>query len=167
MVNKSTEDKQQIVSQIMQELQKELDKPNVEVIKNRERASSNPTFNTRMETSKLFKNLSSEDKKVAKHLSDMGFSLSRVTRAIRDFKGQDKKSVVEYLLAIQFLVDSNISEDDAIKALSLTQYDKHKAKLYYESLRTLRDLGFPEDKASAALLKCNIDRDSALDILIA
>ena len=97
----------------------------------------------------------------------MGFSLSRVTRAIRDLNGQDNKKIVEYLLAIQSLEDLGMTEDAAVKALALTQYDQQKAKVYYESLCTLRDLGFPEDKASMALLKCNIDRDSALELLIA
>ena len=33
-------------------------------------------------------------------------------------------------------------------------------------LSELLDLGFPEDKVSSALVKCNNDRDKALDILI-
>lgn len=118
-------------------------------------------------STKLLSNLSKEDKNLVKDLCDMGFSQSRVVRAIRDFKGQDNKNTVEYLLAIQSLEDVGMTEDEAVKALQLTQYDKHKAKVYYESLCVLRDLGFPEDKASKALLKCNIDRDSALDLLIA
>lgn len=111
--------------------------------------------------------LSLEDQNLAKRLSDMGFSLSRVARVIQDFEGQDDKKFVEYLLAIQSLEDLGMSEDAAVKTLELFQYDQHKAKVYYESLCTLRDLGFPEDQASMALLKCNIDRDSALDLLIA
>lgn len=124
-------------------------------------------MNNPQEVSSTLAGLSLEDQKLAKRLSDMGFPLSRVARAIRDLEGQDNKKIVEYLLAIQSLEDFGMSEDAAVKALALTQYDQHKAKVYYESLCTLRDLGFPEDKASMALLKCNIDRDSALDLLIA
>lgn len=111
--------------------------------------------------------LTEEDQKLARHLSDMGFPLSRAARAVRDLGGEDNKKVVEYLLAVQSLEEIGMSGDDAEKALALTQYDQNKARIYYESLCTLRDLGFPEDKASVALLKCNIDRDRALDLLIA
>lgn len=111
--------------------------------------------------------LTEEDQNLARHLSDMGFPLSRAARAIRDLGGEDNKKIVEYLLAVQSLEENGISGDDAEKALALTQYDQNKARIYYESLCTLRDLGFPEDEASVALLKCNIDRDRALDLLIA
>lgn len=97
----------------------------------------------------------------------MGFPLSRAARAIRDLGGQDNKKIVEYLLAVQSLEETGISGEDAEKALALTEYNQKKAKAYYENLCTLRDLGFSEEEASAALLKCNIDRDRALDFLIA
>lgn len=111
--------------------------------------------------------LTEEEQKLARHLSDMGFPLSRAARAVRDLGGEDNKKVVEYLLAVQSLEEIGIAGDDAEKALALTQYDQNKARVYHESLCTLRDLGFAEDEASVALLKCNIDRDRALDLLIA
>ncbi|XP_011494625.1 PREDICTED: uncharacterized protein LOC105359675 [Ceratosolen solmsi marchali] len=171
--------KQRMVSSIVQELQKELERPIAEncqpwsdfespiLDKNPGISAKNLRPIDQKELARTLANLSLEDQKLAKRLSDMGFSLSRVARAIHDLEGQDNKNIVEYLLAIQSLEDFGMSEDAAVKALALTQYDKHKAKVYYESLCTLRDLGFPEDKASMALLKCNIDRDSALDLLIA
>lgn len=110
--------------------------------------------------------LTEEDKKLAHHLGDMGFPLSRAARAIHDLGGQDNKKVVEYLLAVQSLEEIGISGEDAEKALALTECNQDKAKTYHENLCTLRDLGFPEEEASAALLKCNIDRDRALDFLI-
>lgn len=115
----------------------------------------------------LLLDLTEEDKKLARHLTDMGFSLPKVVRAIRDLSGQKNKKVVEYLLAVQSLEEMGISGADAEKALTLTECNQEKAKAYYENLCTLRDLGFPEDEVSAALLKCNIDRDKALDFLIA
>ena len=121
---------------------------------------------TSKEPPTILSSLSEKEQELAKSLNDMGFSLCRVVQAICDLKEQDDKKIVEYLLAIQSLEDFGMSEDAAVKALALTEYDKHKAKVYYENLCTLIDLGFPEDKASAALLKCNIDRDSALDLLI-
>lgn len=111
-------------------------------------------------------NLKGEDQKLAQHLSDMGFSLSRAARAICDLGGEDNKKVVEYLLAIQSLEETGMSGEDAEKALALTNYDPNKARIYYKNLSTLKDLGFPEDQASMALLKCDIDRDRALDFLI-
>lgn len=129
--------------------------------------TGNSSTVNKKELARILADLSPEDQELAKRLSDMGFPLSRVTRAIRDFGGQDNKKIVEYLLAIQSLEDFGMSEEAAVKALALTQYDQHKAKVYYKSLCTLRGLGFPEDKASMALLKCNIDQDSALDLLTA
>lgn len=97
----------------------------------------------------------------------MGFPLARAARAIRDLGGRDNKKVVEYLLSVQSLEEFGMAGDDAEKVLALTEYDQEKAKLYHQNLRTLRDLGFPEDQASSALLKCDVDRDRALDLLIA
>ncbi|XP_014206142.1 ubiquitin-associated protein 1 [Copidosoma floridanum] len=176
--NKHTDVKQSEVSLIVQELQKELDQSSIEnhsSLSDLEspsfrRIAEVPKEKTYMDPKEIARKLADlplEDQNLAKRLSDMGFSLPRVTRAICDLKGEDKKKIVKYLLAIQSLEDFGMSEDEAVKALSLTQYDKHKAKVYYESLCTLRDLGFPEDQASIALLKCDIDRDSALDYLIA
>lgn len=166
------------VSVIMEELQKQLERPFVEhynlwpklespessvhgVSKHEEPSSINHTADA-----DLLVNLTDEDQKFARHLNDMGFPLSRAARAIRDLGGQDNKKVVEYLLTVQSLEEMGIPGDDAEKALVLTHYDQDKAKTYYKNLCTLRDLGFPEDKVSAALLKCNIDRDRALDFLI-
>ncbi|XP_031780716.1 ubiquitin-associated protein 1 [Nasonia vitripennis] len=177
--NKHIDARQRMVSLIVQELQKELERPNNE---NRqpwpdlespvtetspETCTENSSTVNKKELARILADLSSEDQELAKRLSDMGFPLSRVTRAIRDLEGQDNKKIVEYLLAIQSLEDFGMSEEAAVKALALTQYDQDKAKVYYESLCTLRGLGFPEDKASMALLKCNIDQDSALDLLTA
>ncbi|XP_011297188.1 uncharacterized protein [Fopius arisanus] len=111
--------------------------------------------------------LSESDQKLAKHLKDMGFPLSRSARAIKNLGSADNKKVVEYLLAIQSLEESGISGDDAEKAMDVAQHDLEMAKKYYEDLSTLKDLGFPEDEASKALVKCHIDRDKALDFLCA
>lgn len=115
----------------------------------------------------VLSDLTAEDQKLARHLNDMGFPLLRAAHAVRELGGQDNKKVVEYLLAVQSLEEIGISGDDAEKALALTQYDQNKAKVYYENLCTLKDLGFSEYEASVALLKCNVDRDKALDFLIA
>jgi len=176
--NKHTEIKQSEVSLIVQELQKELDQSSTEnqnswsdiessSFKKIAEVPKERTLVDPKEIARTLADLPLEDQKLARCLSDMGFNLPRVTRAICHLKGQNKKKIVEYLLSVQSLEDFGMSEDEAMKALALTQYDKHKAKVYYENLCTLRDLGFPEDKASKALLKCDIDRDSALDLLIA
>lgn len=167
---------QRSVSVIVQELQQELSKPymenwkpwpdlespNHEVGESVEQQSLSSTA-----VSSPLSDLSEEDQQLARHLADMGFPLSRAAQGIRYLGGEDNKKVVEYLLAIQSLEEIGISADDAEKALEATQYDSEKAKKYHENLCTLRDLGFPEDEASVALLKCNIDRDRALDLLIA
>lgn len=103
---------------------------------------------------------------MSRHLSDMGFPLSRAARAVRDLGGKDNKKVVEYLLAVQYLEELGIPGDEAEKALAVMEYDQERAKIYHENLSTLKDLGFPEEEASKALLKCDIDRDRALDLLI-
>lgn len=124
-------------------------------------ASSNSTL------SNPISDLTEDDQKLAQHLSDMGFPLGRAARAIRDLGSRDNKKVVEYLLAVQYLEEFGMLGDDAEKILPLTEYDQEKAKLYHQNLQTLKDLGFPEEQASMALLKCDIDRDRALDLLIA
>ncbi|KAJ8680197.1 hypothetical protein QAD02_015984 [Eretmocerus hayati] len=171
-----SEPKQTQVALIVQELNKELERPNNE---NRQPlpdfGSPSSDQNSKVladnfkdyeEIAKTLEDLSLDDQKLVKHLNDMGFQLPRVARAIRDLKGRDNKNVVEYLLAVQSLEDLGMSEDAAVKALALNEFDKHKAKVYYENLCTLRDLGFSGDQASTALLKCNLDRDSALEMLI-
>ncbi|XP_046620474.1 uncharacterized protein LOC124305275 isoform X2 [Neodiprion virginianus] len=168
------------VPTIVQELQRELARPIMENWKpwpelespSCEADVTSPKFtnsspSTHSTLSNPLSDLTEDDQKLAKHLSDMGFPLSRAARAIRDLGGRDNKKVVEYLLAVQSLEELGMLGDDAEKVLVLTDYDPEKAKLYYQNLQTLRDLGFPEEQVSSALLKCNIDRDRALDLLIA
>ncbi|XP_015175119.1 PREDICTED: uncharacterized protein LOC107065701 [Polistes dominula] len=170
--------KHRSVSAIVQELQRELERPPMENWKpwpdlespdadsyNKHKHEHLLVSNSSNHTNPL-SNLKGEDQKLAQHLSDMGFPLSRAARAICDLGGEDNKKVVEYLLAIQSLEETGMSGEDAEKALTLTHYDPNKAKIYYKNLCTLKDLGFPEDQASMALLKCDIDRDRALDFLI-
>ncbi|KAL2718788.1 ubiquitin-associated protein 1 [Vespula squamosa] len=170
--------KHRSVSTIVQELQRELERPSMENWKpwpdlespdadsySKHKHERSLVSNSVNHTNPL-SNLKGEDQKLAQHLSDMGFSLSRAARAICDLGGEDNKKVVEYLLAIQSLEETGMSGEDAEKALALTYYDPNKARIYYKNLCTLKDLGFPEDQASMALLKCDIDRDRALDFLI-
>jgi len=100
-------------------------------------------------------------------LSDMGFPKCRAARAVLELGRAHEKKIVEYLLAVQSLEETGVSSDCAETALTLAQHDQSKAKIYCENLCTLKDLGFPEDEAFAALVKCNFDRDKALDLLIA
>ncbi|XP_012285075.1 uncharacterized protein LOC105702243 [Orussus abietinus] len=167
------------VAVIVEELQKELTRPFMEnwkpwpdlesPVSNTERLfkPDNPSSSISSRSlSPLLAEMSENDRKLVKHLSDMGFPLSRAARAVHELGGEDNKKVVEYLLAVQSLEELGISGDKVEKALALTQYNQDKAKLYHENLCTLMDLGFPEDEASAALLKCDIDRDKALDYLV-
>lgn len=177
-INEQENMKHRSVSAIVQELQRDLKRPHMEDWKpwsnlGNPDTSSHDTLKqekvmvtNQVTLMNLLLDLTEEDKKLARHLSDMGFPLSRAARAIRDLGGQDNKKIVEYLLAVQALEEMGISGEDAEKALALTEYNQEKAKVYYENLCILRDLGFPEEKASVALLKCNIDRDRALDFLI-
>ncbi|XP_006608486.1 uncharacterized protein LOC122712219 isoform X2 [Apis laboriosa] len=177
-INEQENMKHRSVSAIVQELQRDLKRPHMEDWKpwpnlGNPDTSSHDTLKqekvmvtNQVALMNLLLDLTEEDKKLARHLSDMGFPLSRAARAIRDLGGQDNKKIVEYLLAVQALEEMGISGEDAEKALALTEYNQEKAKVYYENLCILRDLGFPEEKASVALLKCNIDRDRALDFLI-
>ncbi|XP_058805356.1 uncharacterized protein LOC131672260 [Phymastichus coffea] len=178
-MNESTSNKRtDAVFLIIQELQRELDRPNAEnrqpwpdlecpLVEETPKTSKQSSSVGQKELARTLADLSPEEQNMAKRLSDMGFPLYRVARALCDLKGQDNKKIIEYLLAIQSLEDNGMPEDDAVKTLALFQNDQQKAKAYYKSLCYLRDLGFPEDRASMALLKCNIDRDSALDFLIA
>ncbi|XP_076232054.1 uncharacterized protein LOC143177779 [Calliopsis andreniformis] len=171
--------KHRSVAAIVQELQRDLERPSMEdwrpwpnleshdITPHETIKHKDPMVSNQATVMNLLLDLTEEDKKLARHLSDMGFPLSRAARAIRELGGQDNKKIVEYLLAVQSLEEIGISGEDAEKALALTEYNQDKAKIYYENLRTLRDLGFSEEEASAALLKCNIDRDRALDFLIA
>lgn len=175
--NKQDNIKHRSVSAIVQELQRDLKRPIIKDWKSWPNLGSPDTSSRETmkqdeplvtnQVANLLSDLTEEDKKLARHLNDMGFPLSRAARAIRELGGQDNKKIVEYLLTVQSLEEAGISAEDAEKALALTEYDQRKAKAYCENLRTLRDLGFPEDEVSAALLKCDIDRDRALDLLIA
>ncbi|XP_043484474.1 transcription initiation factor TFIID subunit 1 [Leptopilina heterotoma] len=170
-------DSLRIVSLIVEELQRELERPilenwkpwteveNLDVEKNCVTNEKPPSHSKAL--TNILMDLSEDDQKLARHLSDMGFPLTRAARAIHKLGGSDNKKIVEYLLAIQSLEDDlEISEEAAIKALELTEFDQEKAKVFHQNLTTLRDLGFSEDQASIALIKCNIDRDKALDLLI-
>lgn len=111
--------------------------------------------------------MTEDDLKLVMQLSDMGFPKCRAARAVVELGRVHEKKIVEYLLAIQSLEENGIPNNYAEKALTLTQHDQSKARIYYENLCTLKDLGFHEDEVSAALVKCNFDRDKALDLLIA
>ncbi|CAK9812194.1 Ubiquitin-associated protein 1 [Anthophora quadrimaculata] len=177
-VSKQENVKHRSVSAIVQELQRDLKRPVMEDRKswpNLEISDPNSREILQQEDSmvtgqvtlmNILMDLTEDDRKLARHLGDMGFPVSKAARAIRELGGQDNKKIVEYLLAVQSLEEMGISGEDAEKALALTEFNQEKAKVYYENLCTLRDLGFPEEEASAALLKCNMDRDRALDFLI-
>lgn len=115
----------------------------------------------------LLSGMTEDDLKLVTQLGDMGFPVLRAARAVLELGRIHEKKIVEYLLAVQSLEENGIPGDYAEKALTLAQHDQYKAKIYYENLCTLKDLGFPEDKASATLVKCDFDRDKALDLLIA
>ncbi|XP_057320246.1 uncharacterized protein LOC130664411 [Microplitis mediator] len=178
--NNHVESKRRNISIIVEELQRELERPHMENWKpwpDLESPECISNTNTKdlcsnteesMKITNVLESLSSEeDKKLAKHLSDMGFPLSRAARAIGDLGGKDNKKVVEYLLAVQWLEELGLPGDDAEKALALNDYDQERAKKYHDNLCTLKDLGFSEDEASKALLKFDTDRDKALDYLCA
>ncbi|RLU23246.1 hypothetical protein DMN91_003449 [Ooceraea biroi] len=168
------------VSVIVQELQKELERPVMEnwkpwpdlespsdsdacgATQHDDSASSN---HARL-SADLLAGLTEDDLKLVAQLNDMGFPVGRAARIVLELGRIHEKNIVEYLLAVQSLEETGIPSDYAEKALTLTQHDQHKAQIYYENLCTLKDLGFPEDEASAALVKCNFDRDKALDLLI-
>lgn len=178
-VNKEKKVKHRSISAIVRDLQRDLKRPLVQDWKpwpNLESPDTSahetlkqeePMVTNDVAVMNILLDLTEEDKKLARHLNDMGFPFSRAARAVRDLGGEDNKKIVEYLLAVQALEEMGISRDDAEKALALTEYNQEKAKAYHKNLCTLRDLGFSEEEASAALLKCNIDRDRALDLLIA
>lgn len=168
------------VSAIMQELQKELERPVMEnwkpwpdlespdsdgcvTLRHNDAISSNYAKSS----SDLLSTMTEDDLKLVMQLSDMGFPKCRAARAVLELGREHEKKIVEYLLAIQSLEENGVPNEYAEKALTLTQHDQSKAKIYYENLCTLKDLGFHEDEVSAALVKCNFDRDKALDLLIA
>ncbi|KAM0727522.1 Ubiquitin-associated protein 1 [Formica fusca] len=168
------------VSAIMQELQKELERPVMENWKpwpDLESPDSDRCANVRhndalssnhaKSPADSLSNMTEDDLKLVMQLNDMGFPKCRAARAVLELGRVHEKKIVEYLLAIQSLEESGVPNDYAEKALILTQHDQSKARIYYENLCTLKDLGFHEDEVSAALVKCNFDRDKALDILIA
>ncbi|KYN06646.1 PREDICTED: uncharacterized protein LOC108782815 [Cyphomyrmex costatus] len=168
------------VSIIMQELQKELERPVMENWKpwpDLESPDSDehvvPKHDNSMSSNHakpltdLLSGMAEDDLQLIMQLSDMGFPKCRAARAVLKLGRVHEKKIVEYLLAVQSLEETGVPSDYAETALTLAQHDQSKAKIYYENLCTLKDLGFPEDKASAALVKCNFDRDKALDLLIA
>ncbi|KAL0112926.1 hypothetical protein PUN28_012287 [Cardiocondyla obscurior] len=168
------------VSVIMQELQKELERPVMENWKpwpDLESPDSDSPTTTRHDnlTSSdhtkplvdLLSDMTENDLKLVVQLNDMGFPKCRVARAVLELGGADKKKIVEYLLAVQSLVETGVSSDCAETTLTLAEHDQSKAKTYCETLCTLKDLGFPENEAFTALVKCNFDRDKALDLLVA
>ncbi|XP_011157899.1 ubiquitin-associated protein 1 [Solenopsis invicta] len=169
------------VSAIMQELQKELERPVMENWKPwpdlespvgsdayvTSRHDDSTSSNHAKPSTDLLSGMTEDDLKLVMQLSDMGFPKCRAARAVLELGRVHEKKIVEYLLAIQSLEEVGVPSDYAETALTLAQHDQVKAKIYYENLCTLKDLGFPEDEASAALVKCNFDRDKALDFLIA
>lgn len=167
------------ISAIMQELQKELERPVMENWKpwpDLESPDSDECTTPRHDDAvsnhaksptDLLSSMTEDDLKLVMQLSDMGFPKCRAARAVLELGRVHEKKIVEYLLAVQSLEENGVPNDYAEKALTLTQHDQSKARIYYENLCTLKDLGFHEDAVSAALVKCNFDRDKALDLLIA
>ncbi|XP_024893717.1 uncharacterized protein LOC112468668 [Temnothorax curvispinosus] len=167
------------VSAIMQELQKELERPVMENWKPWPDLESpdndahvttrhnDSTSNHEKPSADLLSGMTESDLKLVMQLDDMGFPKCRAARAVLEIGRANEKKIVEYLLAVQSLEEIGVPSDYAEKALTLAQHDQSKARTYCENLCTLKDLGFPEDEAFAALVKCNFDRDKALDLLIA
>lgn len=112
-----------------------------------------------------FRDLSPSAQNLAKHISEMGFSLPRVARGCQ-LLGEDDKKIVEFLLQVQGLEEKNYPGDRVEKALILNRYNVKQAVKYLDAMAQLLDLGFPEDLVSEALVKFDNDRDKALDQLI-
>lgn len=165
------------ISTIMQELQKELERPVMENWKpwpDLESPDDDAHAITRHDDSDhekpsadLLSDMTENDVKLVMQLGDMGFPKCRAARAVLELGRANEKKIVEYLLAVQSLEETGVPSDYAETALTLAQHDQSKARTYCENLCTLKDLGFPENEAFAALVKCNFDRDKALDLLIA
>lgn len=143
----------------------DLDSPDLTQPRNKKTVGKNVKQCERPVLPNPFHELSSTSQKLVKHISEMGFALSRVARACQLF-GEDDKKVVEFLLQVQSLEEKNWPGDLAEKAIITNGNNIPEAVKFLEAFIQLLDLGFPEDKVSDALVRFQNDRDKALDHLI-
>jgi hypothetical protein len=146
-------------------------------ITKRERSHTPPCYSSKIKNKKHingrqtlilndpFEELSQYSKDFVNSISSMGFERSRVARAVKHINTDDKK-VLDFLLQLQALEDDGYDCCEAEIALHMNNYQLLNAKKFLESLRQLSEVGFDKENIVKALVKCNNDRDKALDILL-
>ncbi|XP_054159666.1 ubiquitin-associated protein 1-like [Oppia nitens] len=112
-----------------------------------------------------YNELSQFSKDFVNSINSMGFERSRVARAVKHIDN-DHKKVIDFLLQVQKLEESGYDCCESEIALHMNNYQIPEAKKFLESLRQLSEVGFDKREIIKALIKCNNDRDKALDILL-
>ncbi|KAL8602256.1 hypothetical protein ACOMHN_022769 [Nucella lapillus] len=108
--------------------------------------------------------LSSQAKTFVSNLTSMGFSRSRVSRAVEKF-GTDEREVLDHLLNVDKLVEKKFTSALAERSLRLFRNNISQAELYLGLYKQFTELGFSADRIQTALVKHQLDRDRALDDL--
>ncbi|KAG8225416.1 hypothetical protein J437_LFUL004616 [Ladona fulva] len=112
-----------------------------------------------------FAELPSTGQRLVRHISEMGFSIPRVSRACQIF-GEDDKKIVEYLLQVQSLEEKNYPSDLVEKSLIANNFDEVESINYMKLVSQLMDLGFSENRVIEALKMHENDGEKALDYLV-
>ncbi|ESO88159.1 hypothetical protein LOTGIDRAFT_234720 [Lottia gigantea] len=109
--------------------------------------------------------LSKQDQIFVNKFCSMGFPRPRISRAVAKL-GQDEKQVIDHLCYIDNLIGKGYNPMKSESALFLFG-NVDKASSYIDSYSQFQELGFHADKIREALIKTNVDRDKALDELMA
>ncbi|XP_028407115.1 ubiquitin-associated protein 1-like [Dendronephthya gigantea] len=108
--------------------------------------------------------MSHDEVQLVNQISDMGFPLERVARAVRNLNGKERE-VVDFLISVNELCNQGYDENDVEMVLK-DNIGQTKAVEILKLQQQFRVLGFEGDKVFEAIKKSECNRDKALDILI-
>ncbi|XP_041360773.1 ubiquitin-associated protein 1-like [Gigantopelta aegis] len=108
--------------------------------------------------------LSADEQKFVDNLTAMGFSRPLVGRAVVKL-GTNEREVLDYLDNVDKMSEKGFSPVLSESALQLFDNNSKKAEEYLTLYTQFQELGFGGEKIKEALVKENLDRDKALDIL--
>ena len=109
----------------------------------------------------------SEEDKLYQPLVGMGFNLESVKVISSSFGTKDESQLIEYLLSIQNIVETNSWPLKVVEtAFIFLKGETEQIKPYMETFFKYKEMGFGDESIHSALSKCGKDFEKMLEILI-
>ena len=98
----------------------------------------------------------------------MGFPLARVVRTCQALNTDDSRQIINFCLLVnKFIEEEGFKDESEVEhVLLMKSADEKAAKQHLQKFTQLKEFGFDSRSIHDALLKCNGDKDKALEQLL-